>query len=66
MTKKEKAFLKEIKAVCEKHKLVLIPTSEGMYTSAHDPMGIVPIDDEWRQFLDEAYGAEDLDLKAGR
>jgi len=66
MTKKEQAFLNEIKAVCEKHKLVLIPTSEGMYPSAHDSMGIVPIDDEWREFLGITHGATDLDLKAGR
>ncbi len=43
-------FKKELLELCEKHGLVAVPTHE-MKPSAHDPMFIVLLDDNWREFL---------------
>lgn len=50
MTEKQAQFLQELRELCEKHQLVAIPTYQ-LKPSAHDPMYIVPLDDDWREFL---------------
>lgn len=52
MLNPDKLFLKELKALCEKHQLIAVPTFEGK-PSAHDHMQIVPLDAEWLTFLTE-------------
>lgn len=51
-TKYEKAFLKDLRELCKKHGLVLVPTYEDKL-SAHDPMAIVELDDFWLEFISD-------------
>ena len=59
MTPQEEKFLTELKELCERHGLVAVPSFE-LRPSAHDPMLIVPLDDDWRKYLgDRVYGTQD-------
>jgi hypothetical protein len=51
MNSKEQ-FKKELIELCEKHKMIAVPTHE-CEPSAHDSMMIIPLDDFWKKYLDE-------------
>ena len=51
MATQREAFIREWRELCEKYRLVAVPTYDGQ-PSAHDPMVVVELDDFWRDFLE--------------
>jgi hypothetical protein len=54
------AFHSDLLALCRKHGLCAVPTYGGK-PSAHDPMHIVPLDNEWTDYLKRSVYRPDAD-----